>query len=301
MTPVIIISFLIAVVGTAVIFWFASRTKSNNAAVASIAAGERQIQQSANAIREIITSINEVVENVENSAGSSSVRLQRVHGELAAREIAPALKDAQEALLEEVERMQKHNEQMQHELETARRELTTQREMIESLRSAARIDSLTQLANRAHFDEYLLAAIDRLKRYEEVFSLLMIDIDHFKAVNDKYGHLAGDRLLKGMGKKLKASLRGSDFVARYGGEEFSAILIKAPLESALSTARTVRESVEFSLFNLDGVELRVTISIGVAQARVGDSPQTLIARADAALYDAKRAGRNVVCVERMGS
>ncbi len=299
MPTIIVISFIVAVIGTAVIFWLANRSRSAQSSTFELREG--QIQQSANTIREIITSINEVVENVEQSAGSSSVRLQRVHGELAAREIAPALKDAQDALLEEVERMQHENEQMQRELENARKELSSQREQIESLRSAARIDALTQIANRAHFDEYLQAAIDRLNRYDEVFSMLMIDIDHFKSVNDKYGHLAGDRLLKGMAKKLKASLRGSDFVARYGGEEFSAILIKAPLDNALSIARAVRESVEFSLFNLDGVELRVTVSIGVAQARAGDTPQKLIARADAALYDAKHAGRNVVCVERLES
>lgn len=301
MSHVLLWAMVVALGGGAVIFWLALRKRGASPATVSggadPAANEREthLQQAAQAIREILARITETVRRTDQAAGSSSQTLQQVRGTLSSAPVVPSLKDAQDALLREVDRMLQQNELLQQELSSARHELSEQKEKIESLQYAVRVDGLTELANRRHFDEYLLAALDQCKRYNEVFSLAMIDVDHFKSVNDRYGHQAGDRLLKGVARKLKASLRGSDFVARYGGEEFAAILIKAPLEKAIAAAEQVRESVEFSSYNLDGVDLRVTVSIGVAQARPDDTPKRIVDRADAALYGAKNGGRNRVC------
>jgi len=148
------------------------------------------------------------------------------------------------------------------------------------------------LANRTYFDEKLNEMITVRKRYGDPFSLLMIDIDNFKAINDSYGHPAGDRILKGVGMKIKASLRGSDFLARFGGDEYALILIKTDAAAATEVAWKLCEEVRASRFLLDETALTMTLSIGVAEAAGDDTEETLLERADAALYRTKMAGRN---------
>jgi len=124
----------------------------------------------------------------------------------------------------------------------------------------------------------------------------MIDLDNFKTINDSHGHLAGDRVLKGVALKIKATLRGSDFLARYGGDEYALILIKSDIKTATEVAWKLCEEVRGSRFILDDVTLPMTLSIGVAEATENDTDEELLKRADEALYCAKAAGRNGVAV-----
>ena len=125
---------------------------------------------------------------------------------------------------------------------------------------------------------------DILKRYNETFSLLMIDLDDFKDINDSHGHPAGDRILKGVAFKIKQTLRDSDFVARFGGDEFALILMKADALIASDMAWQLCVSLRKSRFLLDDIPVTVTLSIGVAEADVRDTEETLLKRADEALY-----------------
>jgi diguanylate cyclase len=120
----------------------------------------------------------------------------------------------------------------------------------------------------------------------------MIDVDHFKTINDTYGHLAGDRILKGVAFKLKTSIRESDFIARLGGDEFSLILVKLPAEEAVEIGWKLCRIMEDARFLLDGNDIKITLSIGIAEAVQDDKPELLIKRADKALYEAKKEGRN---------
>lgn len=157
-------------------------------------------------------------------------------------------------------------------------------------------DGLTGLANRRVFMEELTKEASRSERYNFIFFLLMIDIDHFKKINDTYGHSAGDEVLKSMAKIFKAQIRQTDLAARYGGEEFAIILPEANIDGAKIVGERIRKAVANSPFPINhGKEINVTVSIGAscfpAQAQ---SIEALIENADKALYSAKNDGRNRV-------
>jgi diguanylate cyclase (GGDEF)-like protein len=156
-------------------------------------------------------------------------------------------------------------------------------------------DSLTGLYNRSHLMETLAGEVARSRRHHRVFTLLIMDIDHFKSYNDSYGHLAGDEALRRTGVLLKESIRSCDYAARYGGEEFILILPETGPEDGLETAERIRNQIAEKDMGSDGDPLKVTMSVGVASfPRDGEDPHSLMKRADAALYEAKRRGRNRV-------
>jgi diguanylate cyclase (GGDEF)-like protein len=152
-------------------------------------------------------------------------------------------------------------------------------------------DQLTGLFNRRRLMEELGGEVLRSKRHEHAFSILVMDVDHFKKFNDAYGHLAGDRVLAGVGDVLRETTREIDCPARYGGEEFVAVLPETKLAAAVDVAERIRETLATRIFE----GRRVTLSIGVAEYPVhGETAEALIAAADAALYQAKHEGRNRV-------
>jgi two-component system cell cycle response regulator len=156
-------------------------------------------------------------------------------------------------------------------------------------------DGLTNLANRKQLDSILADEISRARRYGRSLSVLMLDIDHFKSINDTYGHLAGDCVLSGLASMLQKRLRPNDRLGRYGGEEFCAILPETPLANALRIAEDLRALVETHAFVTDDKEIRVTISVGIATLQQEADRSELYRRADEKLYAAKHAGRNRVC------
>jgi diguanylate cyclase (GGDEF)-like protein len=157
-------------------------------------------------------------------------------------------------------------------------------------------DGLTGLANRKHLDTLLVDEIARARRHARPLSVLMFDIDLFKRVNDTYGHLAGDSVLRGVAAILEKRLRPNDRLGRYGGEEFCAMLPETPAASAVRIAEELRALVEEHAFVSDDREVRVTISVGVAALGAGMQLHDLYRAADEMLYEAKRAGRNRVCI-----
>ncbi|MDR1613805.1 MAG: GGDEF domain-containing protein [Planctomycetota bacterium] len=196
-------------------------------------------------------------------------------------------------LLEEVSRVQTTNQSLRTELADAKKGIEEQRRQIEELKNAVRIDALTKLPNRAAFDERIREFCQRLERTGELFTLLMLDIDNFKSVNDTYGHLNGDRVLRGVALKIRESIRGNDMPARLGGEEFAVLLPDTPLREAALVAERVRNDLAKTVFKLDESRVRVTISGGLAESWKGmGCPDELISRSDKALYEAKSNGRN---------
>jgi diguanylate cyclase (GGDEF)-like protein len=162
-------------------------------------------------------------------------------------------------------------------------------------------DSLTGLYNRKHLMESLTGEIGRSSRYERPFSLLIIDIDHFKKFNDTYGHLAGDDVLRKMGEVFRESIRGCDYAARYGGEEFVIVMPEIGRDQGVQAAERIRASVAKEKIDAQGNSVTVTISVGVASfPEHGDDAQTIISKADTALYQAKRRGRDRVALASNG-
>ncbi|MFA6144102.1 MAG: diguanylate cyclase [Sulfurimonas sp.] len=156
-------------------------------------------------------------------------------------------------------------------------------------------DALTGLYNRGDFDKKLKEELTRALRYERSLSLLMLDIDFFKNVNDTYGHQAGDEVLKGIATIIATSIRKNDYGARYGGEEFIVILPETDTTEAIALAERIKDAIEKNAFYLSNdTVIHVTISIGVASSTKGILPECLIESADNALYKAKANGRNRV-------
>jgi two-component system cell cycle response regulator len=156
-------------------------------------------------------------------------------------------------------------------------------------------DGLTNLANRKHLDSLLAEEVQRAHRHGRELSVLMVDIDHFKTINDVHGHLAGDRVIAGLAHLLRQRLRADDKLGRYGGEEFCAILPETSLENAAAIAETLRTMVATHPFPVDSKRLTVTVSIGAAALKPKMQSADLYRLADQMLYRAKNQGRNQVC------
>lgn len=156
-------------------------------------------------------------------------------------------------------------------------------------------DGLTGLANRRAFLDALAREFSRATRYRRPLSLLMIDIDHFKDINDSFGHLAGDATLRQLGTLLRANLRRDDTIGRLGGEEFAVLLPEIDLAGARLTGDKLRRLVASKPFEYEGAQMPMSISVGVVTREHGDADaESLMRRADDLLYAAKRAGRNRV-------
>lgn len=167
------------------------------------------------------------------------------------------------------------------------------------LEALAHTDPLTHLLNRRALTIRLVAELERVRRYNSPLTMLMIDLDHFKRVNDTYGHLVGDEVLRGIAMILQRSLRSVDMVARYGGEEFVVVLPETTEQGAVAFAERIRQRVEQHAFEAERANTaRVTVSIGVSAfpAPHVETADDLFSKADAALYRAKEKGRNRVCV-----
>lgn len=174
------------------------------------------------------------------------------------------------------------------------------RDRLEESLEMAVIDPLTGLHNRRYLLSRLRQGLDVMEQSGERLSVAVLDIDHFKNINDRWGHQAGDKVLRGFADRLRRGLRAIDIAGRYGGEEFLIIFANAGLDEALNAAERARADVARDVFTFGAGQegAAVTLSAGVTEARIGDDVDDLIARADAALYEAKSLGRNQVIASR---
>jgi diguanylate cyclase (GGDEF)-like protein len=156
-------------------------------------------------------------------------------------------------------------------------------------------DGLTDVGNKKRLDQVVQKEIPRAVRHARALALLMIDIDHFKDVNDTYGHLAGDSVLRDMASIISKRLRPDDEIGRYGGEEFAAVLPETSLGGAVKIAEDLRKLVESHPFMVEGEQIKITVSIGVADLQPGMDSKGFFRAADELLYKAKNGGRNRVC------
>ncbi|MCS7066828.1 MAG: diguanylate cyclase [Fimbriimonadales bacterium] len=192
----------------------------------------------------------------------------------------------------ELEQLYQQLQQANRELEAANQELLA---MNAVLSQAAITDSLTGLRNHRAFQESLLSLVQMAERYGQPLSLIMLDIDHFKQFNDRFGHPAGDELLRQVASLLRQSARAYDVVTRYGGEEFAILLPNTDLKEAIRVAERLRQQIAAT----QNPHAPITASFGVASYQPGSAPAMLLYEADSALYEAKRRGRNRVCAHGM--
>jgi diguanylate cyclase len=191
-----------------------------------------------------------------------------------------------------VSRIVEANAWLQDQLVTAQKTIREQALELERRMTEANSDCLTGIANRRAFDMELQRQLARWQRYGSMFTLVLIDIDHFKSVNDQYGHLGGDAVLRATAELLTSNLREVDFAARFGGEEFAVLLCETDHHTALVVADRLRKTIAAAQIPWEGQQLSITVSVGVAALSRFDDVEAVIKRADEALYVAKREGRN---------
>lgn len=196
-------------------------------------------------------------------------------------------RNRREEVFGRIETLAKRMESMEAEASELKSSLEAQR--MEALR-----DALTELPNRAAYDEQIEREYSRWRRHGRPLSICVVDIDHFKSINDTMGHLRGDKVLKLVAREISRRVRSEDFVARYGGEEFIVIMPETDQQSALVAAEKVRAAVAECPFNFNNERIPVSASFGVATFQEGDAIETCFERADKALYRAKAQGRNRV-------
>ncbi|WJW75458.1 diguanylate cyclase [Thiohalobacter sp. IOR34] len=236
----------------------------------------------------------------------ASVRDARDLGQLKAavqRRLDTILEHVEQHRQEETERQaaaEARLAELDQRLAEMEEEAGSLRERIRSEREQALCDALTGIPNRLAWDERVQQEYARWKRFGTPLSLLVWDVDHFKRVNDVYGHKAGDKVLKVIAGLLADNIRETDFIARYGGEEFVQLMPGASQEAVLEVAEKLRHAVEHCGFHYKKQSVPVTISCGIAEFRSGDDIETVFERADRALYRAKAAGRNRCLVAEAG-
>jgi diguanylate cyclase (GGDEF)-like protein len=200
-------------------------------------------------------------------------------------------------LQEELSKLQAELARFSDELARRTLERTQLQQVISELTELSLRDPLTGLFNRRGMSERLIEEVSRARRYGAPLSLMMVDVDHFKRINDRYGHATGDVAIGHVARLLLRDRRVSDIVSRYGGEEFVLLLPHTPLDGALSLAERLRYLIEQSPYRALDSEDRLTVSLGVAifEARMRE-PSDLLEAADQALYRSKREGRNRISV-----
>ncbi|WP_434559768.1 diguanylate cyclase [Pseudomonas sp. Z4-20] len=210
-----------------------------------------------------------------------------------------------EGLLGTMDQHQKQRAQREHEVSARLKSLAERvalmeqdalivRENLEEQRQKALVDPLTGLPNRAAWTERLEREVGEWQQHGNSLLIAMLDLDHFKRINDNYGHLAGDRVLKLIASVLRKRVRGGDFIARFGGEEFVLLVPDTPLAAGAKLAEALRAAIEACPFHFKGEPVTVTVSMGMTAFKPGEHSDTVLKRADQALYRAKNAGRNRV-------
>lgn len=247
----------------------------------------RGVRQQRRRLRKTLGQLHEIAASLSNDVTSHTGRMERINEEL--EDVRP---NSPEVVLESISRLLVANRQLHDQLSDAQSKIEQQRTLIEVHASQASTDPLTGLANRRAFEQEVTRRCAEAVRYGNPVSLLMLDIDRFKAINDTYGHAAGDEVLVRVADALRRCAREADLPIRLGGEEFGILLPVTPMDGARIFAERVREAIAAERVLTAGQAIAFTASIGVAQYLRSEDHPAWAQRADAALYAAKRGGRN---------
>ncbi len=253
---------------------------------------------------DLLKILREVFGDLSAAGGDLSLfgkSLSRYSTRIERAEDNETLQKSLKELLLEVKNVEASSAALERRLESANEEVKLLQIKLKEAEQHATTDALTGLWNRRSFEDKLAHHMSRCQQTGGHLSLVMLDIDHFKKVNDTYGHLTGDDLLRIIAKTLRDYVKGKDVVCRYGGEEFVILLPDTPLIGAVTVSENIRRHFAQMSWKQksSGVSLgKVTLSAGVSMARNGETMETFVQRADVALYQSKKMGRNRVTAEK---
>lgn len=253
-----------------------------------------EILDAGDSLAKELDSVSRAIESARESSEAYGQELAQATEGLAGEDTGK-IKVMVETLTQATQRVRAENETLENQLADTTAEVTRLREHLEQTRREAMTDGLTSLANRKAFDEALEKACAQADTEDEVLSLAVLDIDHFKAFNDTWGHQTGDQVLRYVASVIGRAGTPPRTAARYGGEEFALIFPGESARAALAVLEEIRAEVSSRVLKRRSTNEdlgAVTLSAGLAQKKPGEAPSALVERADAALYESKRAGRN---------
>lgn len=258
---------------------------------------EEMMRRAGDQITETIQSVTGAVKDVHSATASYSGTLENVAERMATVKSPEEMKAIVTSIMADTQMMLERNSKLEAELDKSSSLMLELQRDLEQVRKEAMTDGLTGLSNRKAFDAAIERVTDECAAEKTTYTLLMVDIDHFKSFNDNYGHQIGDQVLRLVARTVIEGVKGRDIASRYGGEEFAVILPETTLSAGVAVANSLRKAVATKdiVNRSSGEKLgRITMSVGVAEYIPGEDIEDLIERADSALYTAKHNGRNQV-------
>ncbi len=250
-----------------------------------------ELEQLKRRVLDIASNIKDITDDVKEKLEKSAVQYDD-----SIKSISNYAGMVDEGIANELEKVKYINYSLKSELEAARKVLEKQRKSIENIKEMSLKDHLTGLYLRRYMNDVLENLIYSYNRYKKVFSVIMMDLDNFKSINDTYGHLAGDEVLRVIGSVLKTSTRKSDIPIRYGGDEFIVILPETKLDDAVVVARKIKDKINSIKFKKNNIEFKCSLSLGVTQVKDGDTVESVLDRVDQALYKTKKNEKGEITV-----
>jgi len=245
-------------------------------------------------VKQIVLDLTDTIQQISSATGDFDHKMEASMEDIQAAATIEDILALKEGIIKEIGKVRVRSQSLKSELNAYKKTTQSLSSKLEQTEAKALVDSLTNVLNRNAYNMKISQMIREFSSSKDFFCLLVLDIDHFKKFNDTYGHKAGDRVLKSVAASVQDSLRASDLVFRYGGEEFVVLLNGIQEENAFKLADKIRKNVEKEYFVDKEKKLKVTISLGVACVKEGESETELFERADKAMYVAKRKGRNQV-------
>jgi diguanylate cyclase len=261
--------------------------------------GFSRIKQERKLVLRALSEILRTADDLSQDIDSRNTKLADMEREVQDLDVPVEMQKMHDLLLAHIKDVISSNRKLEDDLLCTRYTLEQQARELDRTRALALTDELSQVGNRRAFDETMDFWLLQWKRHGDPFALVLIDLDHFKWINDTHGHQAGDRVVRGVGDFLKKNLSEHHFIGRFGGDEFALLLKCQQREAAAEIAKCLCAGIQTRDFSAvgHGERIAITFSMGLAFLRDGDDPNSLIERADALLYQAKVAGRNCLRVE----
>jgi diguanylate cyclase len=252
--------------------------------------------EKAKALKALVDVLNSV-QQLSTDVDSRTSEMHAVQRQVGDIHVTGELEKIRQELLGQVVSVLESNHKLEEDLVFARCRMEEQAEELDRTRREATTDALSGVANRKAFDDRLKLLLGYHRRIGTPFALMLADLDHFKWINDTYGHQAGDRVIHQLGALLTTQVREVDFVARFGGDEFAVLLANSNLETAHKIAQRIcveTTRINFGFGAAKKEQTAITLSLGLAAVMSGDTPESIFRRADEALYASKKGGRNQV-------